>query len=83
MRWPAWLTIGAILQLIGLRSGKPLTSWMRRYILQGAGGSSVVGAVLCWLVWHWLWDAGGLDLWDIVALAVGAILGTLGWRRRT
>jgi hypothetical protein len=82
MRWPVWLTAGAILQILGLRSGLPLTGWMRRYILRGAVGSSVVGAGLCWLVWHWLFDSGGIDVWDLVTVATGAAVGLLGWRRR-
>jgi membrane protease YdiL (CAAX protease family) len=56
---------------------------MRVYILRGGIGSAAVGAALFWLVWHWLYDKAGLDHLDLLAALFGAVVGIIGWKRRS
>jgi hypothetical protein len=82
MRWPAWLTLGLILQLIGLARDRPLTGWMRAKVLVSAGGSALTGGLILWLAYHWLMDVSGLDWWDVIFFLGGATVGLIGWHER-
>lgn len=80
--WTVWLGAGIAWEVRGFfrkASGDMLTEFKREWILHTAFGSSVVGAFLVWLVWHWLFDIAGLGWEDVVAAATGAYIGLLGW----
>jgi hypothetical protein len=82
MRWPAWLTLGLILQALGLRQGKPLTEWIRSKVTAKASGSAFTGGLLLWALYHWVIDTAGIDLWDVGFFALGALVGLIGWCAR-
>jgi hypothetical protein len=82
MRWPVWLWVGAILQALGMATDRPLTGWMRLRAVSSALGSSLVGGLLVWMLYHWTWDLQGLDGFDVIAFVVGAYLGFMGWNAR-
>lgn len=81
-KWGAWVGVGILLEAIGLGRGIPLTTVARAYVLGSALGSALAGSFIAWLGYHWLLDDYGLDLWDIVAVLTGAVVGVAGWAHR-
>lgn len=59
--------------------GNTLTSYMRHQFLRSVYGSTLVGGLLVWLVWHWLFVSGGTDWGDAIAILVGMTAGLLGY----
>lgn len=83
LTWSIWAGLTLLLEALGLRTGGPLTRTARAYLLGGAAGSALVGAVLTWWLYHWAIDVEGLDLMDLAAAALGAGIGVAGWAHRT
>lgn len=61
-----------------LVKGNTMTSYMRHHFLRSVFGSMVIGALLVWLIWHWLFVSSGSGWEDALAMVVGLLLGFVG-----
>jgi hypothetical protein len=78
--WLLIILIALLYEAYALTGRAPtLTSMVRRTLLRGPKGSAVIGGLLGWLIWHWGFDHGGLDGWDLGAVGAGALVGLLGF----
>jgi hypothetical protein len=81
-QWTAWLAVGAVLQALGLKVERPLTRWVRAYIVATNVGSAFLGGALVWVIYHWLWDMEGIGLFDVLWFILGAVFGLIAWGNR-
>jgi hypothetical protein len=84
--WAVWVVAGIAAELIAVGRGSKndtLTEFKRRFVLGSPIFSSLIGALLCWLLWHWLLVADGVGFGDLIAIVVGIGIGLTGWVLRT
>ena len=85
--WFSILAVALIGEAIALRSHGgvgTMSVWVWSKI-STPGMRAAVGALLCWLIWHFLWAGRGrLTRYDLAAVLLGAALGLAasrwGWR---
>lgn len=82
--WIVWLIgAGVGVELLALADDTdwlaPLTSVLTYGVLEHVLGSALIGAGLVWGCWHLLIDRRGIDRWDWIAGALGALVGAFGW----
>lgn len=84
--WIGWFAVFGVLEVAALATGNATLSntWQTVARLGPLWWKitmfTATGAVLTWLLWHWLFaafDPKGLDWTETASLAVGALLGLL------
>jgi hypothetical protein len=75
--------VGILLEVYALARGRlPLTGHARSRILHTPAGAGAMGAFLCWMLWHWLFDTADLGATDALFAALGAAVGLAGYYYR-
>lgn len=58
-----------------------ITRMVKKYVATNRPGAYILGGLLGWLPYHFMFDDGALGRWDVVAALAGAgIIGELGFR---